>query len=137
MCWVIVAAERLEKLLLELSPSIFVLAKTGSVEESVKWLMEHSADLIFLDIQLSDGLSFSIFEQIPINTLIIFTTACDQYAIKAFQLNSISYLLKPVRKNELRESLEKYQSLKPAFGIDFSALLLEIQGKKPLFRRVF
>ncbi|PKP45673.1 MAG: DNA-binding response regulator, partial [Bacteroidetes bacterium HGW-Bacteroidetes-11] len=85
------AADKLEHMLLEVDPSIRVLAKTGSIKESVKWLIDHTADLIFLDIQLSDGISFSIFEQVVVNTPVIFTTAYDQYAIKAFQLNSIAY----------------------------------------------
>jgi two-component system, LytTR family, response regulator LytT len=131
------AADRLEKILKELTPDITVLAKLGSVKESVKWLMLNSADLIFLDIQLSDGLSFSIFDQVSIQTPIIFTTAFDQYAIKAFQLNSISYLLKPIRKNDLAESLQKYKSLKSAFSIDFEGLLSAIQGNKPEFRKRF
>jgi len=131
------AAEKLEQMLLEINPSITVLAKLGSINESVKWLINHTCDLIFLDIQLSDGISFSIFDQIAINTPIIFTTAYDQYAIKAFQLNSISYLLKPIRKMELEESLKKYQSLKSAFGIDFDMLLANIQGREPDYKKRF
>jgi len=101
------ATERLEKLLMEIAPDTTVIGKPGSIKESVKWLAQNSAVLIFLDIQLSDGLSFSIFEQLSIHTPVIFTTAYDQYPIKAFQLNSIAYLLKPIRKNELSESLQK------------------------------
>lgn len=117
------AAERLEKLLKEVAPEIAVEAKLGSIKESVKWLSKNKVDLIFLDIQLSDGLSFSIFNQINVNIPIIFTTAFDQYAVKAFQLNSVSYLLKPIRKSELAESLQKYKSLKTAYNIDFKELL--------------
>lgn len=131
------AADRLEKILKEITPEITVLAKLGSIKESVKWLMLNSADLIFLDIQLSDGLSFSIFDQVSVQTPVIFTTAYDQYAIKAFQLNSVSYLLKPIRKNELAESLQKYKSLKSAFSIDFDSLLSVIQGNKPEYRKRF
>ena len=123
------AAEKLEQMVFDLNPAIKVLAKLGSINESVKWLMNNTADLIFLDIQLSDGISFSIFEQVIINTPIIFTTAYDQYAIKAFQLNSISYLLKPIRKTDLAESLKKYQSLKSAFSIDFEMLLANIHER--------
>ncbi len=131
------AAEKLENMLLEINPSIKVLAKIGSIAESTKWLFNYSADLIFLDIQLSDGISFSIFEQIAINTPIIFTTAYDQYAIKAFQLNSIAYLLKPIRKSDLEESLKKYQTLKTAFTIDFEQLLANIQGREPDYKKRF
>jgi len=131
------AAEKLEQMLLQINPSIDVLAKLGSIAESVKWLMNHTADLIYLDIQLSDGISFSIFEQVTINTPVIFTTAYDQYAIKAFQLNSISYLLKPIRKSELADSLQKYESLKSAFSIDFENLLATIQGREPGYKKRF
>jgi len=131
------AAERLEKMLIETAPETEVIAKLSSVKESVKWLTLSKADLIFLDIQLSDGLSFSIFEQITVKTPVIFTTAYDQYAIKAFNLNSVSYLLKPVRKNELTEALQKYKSLKSAFSIDFENILSAVQGKQPDYRRRF
>jgi DNA-binding LytR/AlgR family response regulator len=131
------AAEKLENMLLEIDPSIKVMAKTGSIKESTQWLMQHTPDLIFLDIQLSDGVSFSIFEQVAVNTPIIFTTAYDQYAIKAFQLNSISYLLKPIRQKDLAESLRKYHTLKSAFGIDFDALLTGIQGKESEYKKRF
>lgn len=131
------AAERLESLIREIDPEIHILAKLPSVREAVKWLSLNQTDLIFLDIQLSDGLSFSIFDQLTINTPVIFTTAYDQYAIKAFQLNSIAYLLKPIRKNELQESLQKYQSLKSAFSIDFECLLANIQGRKPESKKRF
>ncbi|MBZ4669586.1 MAG: lytT1 [Defluviitaleaceae bacterium] len=131
------AAEKLEQMLLDINPTIKVLAKLDSIKESVKWLINNTADLIFLDIQLSDGISFSIFEQVTINIPIIFTTAYDQYAIKAFQLNSISYLLKPIRKKDLEESLQKYQSLKSAFSIDFEMLLANIQGREPEYKKRF
>ena len=131
------AAEKLEHMLNEVDPSINVLAKCGSIKESAKWLMEHTADLIFLDIQLSDGISFSIFEQVTINTPVIFTTAYDQYAIRAFQLNSVAYLLKPIRKSDLAESLRKFQTLKSAFSIDFDTLLAGIQGHEPDYKKRF
>jgi len=131
------AANRLEKMLLEIDPAIEIMAKIGSVQESIHWLKKNTADLIFLDIQLSDGISFSIFDQVIIKTPIIFTTAYDQYAIKAFQLNSISYLLKPIRKTELEESLLKFSELRSAFGIDFENLLAGIQGKKTEAKKRF
>jgi DNA-binding LytR/AlgR family response regulator len=131
------AADKLEMMLREINPEIRIMKKLGSVKESVKWLLQHSADLIFLDIQLSDGISFSIFEQVTVNTPVIFTTAYDQYAIKAFQVNSISYLLKPIRKSDLADSLQKYHALKSAFSIDFERLLANIQGKEPDFKKRF
>jgi two-component system, LytTR family, response regulator LytT len=131
------AADKLELMLKDINPSIEIMAKLGSIKDSVKWLFQHTADLIFLDIQLSDGISFSIFEQVVINTPVIFTTAYDQYAIKAFKLNSISYLLKPIRKTDLVESLQKFQTLKSAFSIDFEMLLANIQGREPDFKKRF
>lgn len=131
------AADKLERMLKEVDPAINIMAKLGSVKESAKWLFQNTADLIFLDIQLSDGISFSIFEQVTINTPVIFTTAFDQYAIKAFQLNSISYLLKPIRKTDLADSLKKYQTLKSAFSIDFDMLLANIQGRNPGYKKRF
>ena len=105
------AAKRLEQLLSECDKSIYVLAKIESVEETVKWLNNNpEPDLIFLDVQLEDDLSFVIFDQVHIKTPVIFTTAYDEYAIKAFKLNSIDYLLKPVNKEELRSALNKYQT---------------------------
>jgi two-component system, LytTR family, response regulator LytT len=75
------------------------------------------------------GSASAIFEQVAVNIPVIFTTAFDQYAIKAFQLNSIAYLLKPIRQSDLAESLRKYRTLKSAFSIDFEALLATIQGR--------
>lgn len=131
------AADKLERMIKEIDLSVNIMAKLGSIKESAKWLFNNSADLIFLDIQLSDGLSFSIFDQISINTPVIFTTAYDQYAIKAFQVNSISYLLKPVRKEDLADSLKKYHTLKSAFSIDFDMLLANIQGREPEYKKRF
>jgi DNA-binding LytR/AlgR family response regulator len=131
------AADKLEMMLKEVDAAITVMAKLGSIKDSVKWLFENRADLIFLDIQLSDGISFSIFDQVAINTPVIFTTAYDQYAIKAFKLNSISYLLKPIRKSDLVESIRKYQTLKSAFSIDFDELLANIQGREPEYKKRF
>lgn len=81
-----------------------------SVEDSIHWLINHPhPDLIFLDIQLSDGLSFQIFDEVEVSSSIIFTTAYDEYALKAFKLNSIDYLLKPVDEEELAFAIEKFE----------------------------
>jgi DNA-binding LytR/AlgR family response regulator len=132
-----IAAEKLEQMLREVDPEIQVIGKTGSVKESAEWLLQNNADLIFLDIQLSDGISFSIFDQVAVTTPVIFTTAYDQYAIKAFELNSISYLLKPIRKSDLTESIQKFRNLKSAFSIDFDVLMAQIQGRQPEFKKRF
>lgn len=130
-----IAAERLEKLIRETAPDFSIIARLTSIKESVKWLLENKADLIFLDIQLSDGLSFSIFDTITINTPIIFTTAYDQYAIRAFKLNSISYLLKPVRKEDLAEAIVKFRTLKQSQPVDFESLLSAIKGNSEYRKR--
>lgn len=132
-----IAANRLEEMLKDIDTECEFLAKIGSVKESVKWLSSHTADLIFLDIQLSDGLSFSIFEQVNVTTPIIFTTAYDQYAIKAFQLNSIAYLLKPIKKRELEESLQKYQTIRKAFTVDVEKLMAVFSGQKAEYKERF
>ncbi len=121
-----IAANNLEKMLQQIDTSINVQSKIDSIEESVKWLSNNTADLIFLDIHLADGLCFKIFEQIKIKTPIIFTTAYDQYAIRAFKVNSIDYLLKPIEIQQLEESLEKFKELhqvQNAKAIDFDALI--------------
>ena len=96
------AARRLETLIRDLIPHATVLAKLDSVKRSISWLSENPApDLIFMDIQLADGLSFQIFEKWEVQSPVIFTTAYDAYALKAFKVNSIDYILKPVDRNDL------------------------------------
>ena len=88
-----------------------VIKMLHSVEESIAWFRNNShPDLIFLDIQLSDGLSFELFEQIEINSSVIFTTAYDEYALRAFKLNSIDYLLKPIDEDELSTAISKFKN---------------------------
>lgn len=106
------AIKRLETLIKELIPGVRVLASLDSVKESVRWLNENrSPDLIFMDIQLADGISFQIFEQCRVKSPVIFTTAYDAYALKAFKVNSIDYILKPVDKEDLQGALRKLDSL--------------------------
>lgn len=131
------AAERLEELILEIDPLIEVLAKIPSVEESVKWLRKNKADLIFLDIQLEDGLSFAIFDKVEVRSPVIITTAYDQYAIKAFKLNSIDYLLKPIKKEMLKESLTKYREMKSFYFEDLADVLKTLQEKGESYKRRF
>ncbi len=116
------ARKQLEEMLLELQPDIQILAQLESVSQAVKWLKSNTADLIFLDIHLADDISFKIFDQVEVNIPIIFTTAYDQYAIKAFKVNSIDYLLKPIEKEELESAIEKYQSLQKTPAIDLEKL---------------
>ncbi|QTD37817.1 response regulator transcription factor [Polaribacter batillariae] len=106
------AARRLNRMLVALG--IKVQQMLHSVEESLNWLQNNEhPDLIFLDIQLSDGLSFEIFEEIEVKSAIIFTTAYDEYALKAFKLNSIDYLLKPLDEDELKIAVDKFKSNRP------------------------
>lgn len=130
----VLAAERLEEMLYEIDPSVKVVAKIGSISESVEWLKANNADLIFLDIQLSDGLSFTIFDEIKVSSPVIFTTTYDQYAIKAFDLNSIAYLLKPISQKKLEESIKKFKSLKTAFAIDIAALSEMLNRKEGRYK---
>jgi len=105
------SAQRLEKMILEIDPSINVLAKLESISLAVDWFRSNrDPDLIFLDIHLEDGLSFSIFEQADVQAPIIFTTAYDEYALRAFKLKSIDYLLKPITREELETSILKYRN---------------------------
>lgn len=106
------AARRLARLLER--QGVAVEHMLHSVSESVSWFSGHPGpDLIFLDIQLSDGLSFEIFDAVPVKCPIIFTTAFDEYALQAFKLNSIDYLLKPIDEEELEAALAKFRSLNP------------------------
>lgn len=96
-----------------------VLGQIDTVEDSVKWLKTHpQPDLLFLDIQLADGLSFDIFRQVSVTSPVIFTTAYDEYAIKAFQLNSIDYLLKPIGAEALETALRKLEALRNVLTAD-------------------
>lgn len=104
------AFENLQAMLHQLSPDIRVVGNTESVAQTVAWLQQHPApELIFMDIHLSDGLAFSLFEQMVVETPIVFTTAYDKYAIEAFKVNSIDYLLKPIREADLERALAKYE----------------------------
>ena len=106
------AAVNLRALLSEVEPSIEVIGVLESVAESVDYLRSNpSPELIFMDIHLADGDSFNIFKHVDINCPIIFTTAYDQYALEAFKVNSIDYLLKPIAKEDLRRALEKLRRL--------------------------
>ena len=105
------AAARLTSLVQELQPSWSIVATLDSVKRSVAWLKQNACDLILMDIQLSDGLSFEVFDQVEVKTPVIFTTAYNEYALKAFKVNSIDYLLKPIDKDELVMALKKYSSL--------------------------
>ena len=104
------AYENLVKILDEIDPEIEIVGNAESIQQTIKWLTTKAApDLILLDIHLSDGSAFNIFGSITVETPIIFTTAYDEYAIDAFKVNSIDYLLKPINVDDLRAALDKFK----------------------------
>ncbi|MBL4710010.1 MAG: response regulator transcription factor [Flavobacteriales bacterium] len=133
------SANRLEKLLLELDPSFEIVEKIESVRKALSFFQQgHKVNLIFADIQLSDGLSFEIFEQAKIDVPIVFTTAYDQYAIRAFKVNGIDYLLKPIDPKELEKSIDKFKSFtKNNQTADLSKLLGLIKEKESDYKTRF
>ncbi|MCK5102464.1 MAG: response regulator transcription factor [Cyclobacteriaceae bacterium] len=132
------AADKLERQLLKIDQSINIQAKLDSVGSSVKWLNENHADLIFLDIHLGDSNSFKIFDQIEVKTPIIFTTAYDQYAVEAFKVNSIDYLLKPINQRELEKAIEKYhERFVSNPGVDYSKIADLLYKKEPDYQKRF
>lgn len=113
------AAEKLERMVAKLRPEWMVLGSIETVEHAVKWLTSNPApDLILMDIQLADGISFEIFEQVEVKSPVIFTTAYDEYAIRAFKVNSIDYLLKPIDPDALESALKKFERLNFALAFD-------------------
>lgn len=118
------AVEKLKKSLLKADNTIEIMAVHTSVKESVSWLNENpTPELIFMDIQLSDGLSFQIVEKSKIECPVIFTTAFDEYWQEAFEHNSIEYLLKPVKQDKLETALKKYEKLKTYFSGSYQNLI--------------
>jgi len=106
------ASQKLFRLLNEIDSGIEIIDVLRSVEQTINWLSAHPCpDLIFMDIQLDDGLCFDIFEKCKIDVPIIFTTAYDEFALKAFKLNSVDYLLKPVNRDELKNAIEKFNTI--------------------------
>ena len=137
-----IAAEKLAHIIKKYDQAISILETIDSVKNAVKWLRTHpSPDLIFLDIYLSDGISFEIFTQISLDVPIIFTTAYNEFAIKAFELNSIAYLLKPIKTEDVARSLEKFKNLRHAFSpapaVDYNALIEFITQQKKTYKERF
>lgn len=121
------AANRLIKLLRNVDDCIDIVGRFDSVESAVIFFQSAAAfDLAFMDIQLADGLSFDIFSKVKIAAPVIFTTAFDQYTLKAFKVNSIDYLLKPIDENELQQAVEKYKQLYSKKENDFSDKILKM-----------
>ena len=137
------AATRLIKLIKAINNSFIIIEIIDSVEWAIEWFQNNKQpDLIFLDIQLSDGLSFNIFKKVKVNSPIIFTTAYDEYALQAFELNSIDYLLKPIDNEKLKKSINKYNQLsnnlnKKEINFDAEKLLEALQIAKTEYRTRF
>lgn len=126
------AANRLERLLAPHFPDVRFGENLDTVTKAVRWFEENAApDLIFCDIQLADGISFEIFEKVKVTAPVIFTTAYDQYAIRAFQVNAIDYLLKPIDPADLERAVDKFKSrqVKPALDLELLKGLLHSERK--------
>ena len=140
------AAEKLIMFLQKYDPAIEVISILTSISESVEFLSKRAdeIDLIFQDIQLNDGISFDIFKQVEVNTPIIFTTAYNEYALNAFEVNSIAYLLKPLSYSALEKSMQKIESLKQnlgkesnSSGIDLNALASLLSASQKSYKSRF
>jgi two-component system, LytTR family, response regulator LytT len=135
------AARRLQKIILELVPKATIVGVCESVQESVNWLKTNiHPDLFLFDIQLADGLSFEIFTQVATQVPVIFATAYDEYALRAFKVNSIDYLLKPIDREALRLSIEKFNKLQAGFAspaMDIQTILAQMISGKPIYKTRF
>jgi two-component system, LytTR family, response regulator LytT len=135
------ASEKLENILLEIEPDIEIVGKLQTVSAAVDWLKNNEhPDLIISDIRLLDGLCFAIFDQVKVEKPVIFTTAYDQYAIKAFEVNSIDYLLKPVQKEKLKSSLEKLRRFDvktTSVSIDYNEVIKLIKSGGNVYKSRF
>lgn len=133
------ASTRLKKMLNSIYPDLEILETLVSVKSAIQWFNQnHQPDLIIMDIQLSDGVSFDIFNEVEIKCPVIFTTAFDQYALQAFKVNSVDYLLKPVKADELKAALDKYQKLfkeKKSTEVDYSVLLSALTKSKGEYQK--
>ncbi|HQY12067.1 MAG: LytTR family DNA-binding domain-containing protein [Ferruginibacter sp.] len=127
------AVKKLHKMLIGLDKDIEVIANLDCIESSVEWLQNNEApDLIMMDIELLDGQSFEIFNRVKVKSPVIFTTSYDEYALKAFKVNSVDYLLKPIQKEDLAAALDKYKKMFVAAApapINMDLLVKELQQK--------
>ncbi|HMF72158.1 MAG TPA: LytTR family DNA-binding domain-containing protein [Flavitalea sp.] len=131
------AVKKLQKTLAAVDPEANVVAITDSIKSTVEWLEENtSPDLILMDIELSDGQSFEIFSRVQLKSAVIFTTSYDEFALKAFKVNSIDYLLKPVQKEDLEAALKKFHQMKKMYNaetttrdVNVESLITELRNK--------
>ena len=136
----VLAAQSLQKLITEVAPDTEIIGVLQSIEESVAWFDENPMpDLVFMDIHLADGSSFAIFERTQITCPIIFTTAYDEYALKAFEVSSIDYLLKPINRNDLTRAMNKFNTLVGEKANNNNAIetLLQQIGMKKSYKSCF
>jgi len=137
----VAASRRLHKMITELMPGVQIVDAPVSIVSAVNWFQNNPLpDLVFADIHLADGPSFEIFKQVKVDCPIIFITAYDQYALQAFKHNSIHYLLKPVKKEELSEALEKFkkmQATKTQPTVDFEKMLLALKQPATNYKERF
>ena len=136
----VLAAQSLQKLITEVAPDTEIIGVLQSIEESVTWFDENPMpDLVFMDIHLADGSSFAIFERTQITCPIIFTTAYDEYALKAFEVSSIDYLLKPINRNDLTRAMNKFNTLVGEKANNNNAIetLLQQIGMKKSYKSCF
>ncbi len=128
-------AEKLSRLLISIDDSITIAGNTRSIKSSVEWLLQHRhPDIILMDIELTDGQSFEIFNHVAIKSMVIFTTSYDEYALQAFKVNSVDYLLKPIKKGELKNALDKYQQWQQKFSssaLNVEQLIQELKRQQP------
>ncbi len=133
----------LEGMIRQLRPEWEIIKTFGQVKETVDWLLKNPhPDLFFMDIQLADGLCFSIFDRVEIQSMVIFTTAYDEYALRAFKVNSIDYLLKPFKEKDLEAAVEKFEHFRDlsqgiSTGQDYSGILEAIRDGKRRYRKRF
>lgn len=134
-----VAAQALQSLIQEINPEIEIVTILQTIEECVEWFEENSMpDLVFMDIHLADGSSFAIFDKVEITCPIIFTTAYDEYALKAFEVNSIDYLLKPINKVDLERALNKFKNFTASTQkSSLEGLLAQMGGLKKKYKTCF
>lgn len=131
------AVKKLKKTLLSVDDSAMVVGESDSIKSTVSWLQSNpSPDLILMDIELADGQSFEIFNHVQVKSPVIFITSYDEYALKAFKVNSVDYLLKPVQKEDLQAALEKYKDMKKIYTgtpeaapLSIDVLVKELQQK--------
>ena len=123
------AVKKLQKTLASVDAGAEVVGVADSIRSSVNWLQTNPApDLILMDIELADGQSFEIFDKVDVKSTVIFTTSYDEYALKAFKVNSIDYLLKPVQKEDLQVALEKLRNLKKMYGNSTDSPILNVDN---------